>query len=141
MKKVKKIIVLIILILILVIIGICSYFISNYNISTSEVVEISSQEELNEIYEGNTDFEDSTIFKLFTLPFSMIDYIDRAYPIYDEINHGIGINSSELASGIKAESITNDATSTTTRDYSTTNIQVENVDEADITKTDGDYIY
>ena len=27
------------------------------------------------------------------------------------------------------------------KDYSTTNIQVENVDEADITKTDGDYIY
>lgn len=27
------------------------------------------------------------------------------------------------------------------KEYSTTNIQVENVDEADITKTDGDYIY
>ena len=26
-------------------------------------------------------------------------------------------------------------------DYSTTNIQVENVDEADITKTDGNYVY
>lgn len=141
MKKVKKIIILIILILILVIIGICSYFISNYNISTSEVVEISSQEELNEIYEGKTDFENSIIFKLFTLPFSMIDYIDRAYPIYDDINYGISINSSELASGAKSESITNNATSTTTKDYSTTNIQVENVDEADITKTDGDYIY
>lgn len=31
--------------------------------------------------------------------------------------------------------------SSSSKDYSTTNIQVENVDEADITKTDGDYIY
>ena len=30
---------------------------------------------------------------------------------------------------------------TTTSDYSTTNIQVENVDEADIVKTDGEYVY
>ena len=33
------------------------------------------------------------------------------------------------------------ATSKSAKDYSTTNIQVENVDEADINKTDGDYIY
>ena len=31
--------------------------------------------------------------------------------------------------------------SSTTKDYSKTNIQVEGVDEADIIKTDGDYIY
>ncbi len=34
-----------------------------------------------------------------------------------------------------------DATSTISKDHSTTNVQVENVDEADIIKTDGDYLY
>ena len=38
------------------------------------------------------------------------------------------------------DSIKGEVTSSS-KDYSTTNIQVENVDEADITKTDGDYIY
>ena len=38
-------------------------------------------------------------------------------------------------------SSTNIAQSNSKKDYSTTNIQVENVDEADITKTDGNYIY
>ncbi len=33
------------------------------------------------------------------------------------------------------------STKTSQKDYSKTNIQVENVDEADINKTDGDYIY
>ena len=33
------------------------------------------------------------------------------------------------------------AESSSSKDYSTTNIQVENVDEADIIKTDGNYIY
>ena len=41
-----------------------------------------------------------------------------------------------LATTNKAESITE-----SNQDYSTTNVQVENVDEADIVKTDGDYIY
>lgn len=41
-----------------------------------------------------------------------------------------------LATTNKAESITQDV-----QDYSTTNVQVANVDEADIVKTDGEYIY
>lgn len=47
-------------------------------------------------------------------------------------------------SSIKGPSISESTTlgtSSSSKDYSTTNIQVENVDEADITKTDGDYIY
>ena len=47
--------------------------------------------------------------------------------------------SSILNSSKDFSSTKQDATSTT--DYSKTNIQVENVDEADITKTDGNYIY
>lgn len=42
------------------------------------------------------------------------------------------LDSSTQESGISTSS---------TKEYSTTNIQVENVDEADVTKTDGDYIY
>ena len=40
-----------------------------------------------------------------------------------------------------AEDIASEEESSSEKDYSKTNIQVENVDEADITKTDGDYIY
>ena len=39
----------------------------------------------------------------------------------------------------KGASVSSDQS--TTSDYSTTNVQVENVDEADIVKTDGEYIY
>lgn len=41
----------------------------------------------------------------------------------------------------QTESATENLSDNSRRDYSTTNVQVENVDEADIVKTDGDYIY
>ncbi len=40
-----------------------------------------------------------------------------------------------------AESSSANSTATTQGDYSTTNVQVEGVDEADVVKTDGEYIY
>ena len=57
--------------------------------------------------------------------------------------------SSRNTKGMIMESATMDATTMTNsesaaqekQDYSTTNVQVKNVDEADIVKTDGDYIY
>ena len=43
--------------------------------------------------------------------------------------------------GTVTDSSSSNSSKSSSKDYSTTNIQVENVDEADITKTDGDYIY
>ena len=43
--------------------------------------------------------------------------------------------------GTITDAITSESNQKSNKEYSTTNIQVENVDEADITKTDGNYIY
>jgi len=45
------------------------------------------------------------------------------------------------ASADMAQSISDNSSATTQGDYSTTNVQVEGVDEADVVKTDGEYIY
>lgn len=51
-------------------------------------------------------------------------------------------DTSSSKSSSKSSNKSSESSSTQeSKDYSTTNIQVENVDEADITKTDGDYIY
>ena len=53
-----------------------------------------------------------------------------------------GFNSSEARdSTLSTDSVKSIGRGSRSKDYSTTNIQVENVDEADITKTDGDFIY
>lgn len=62
-------------------------------------------------------------------------------------NHHLEIAGISLDSFTATESTTTGTSkgstsgATPSKDYSTTNVQVENVDEADITKTDGDYIY
>lgn len=53
----------------------------------------------------------------------------------------IPVNSSSTTSNESFWDPVSKSGSSTSKDYSSTNIQVENVDEADITKTDGDYIY
>ena len=47
----------------------------------------------------------------------------------------------DYSSEVTINSIPSSFNATSSKDYSSTNIQVLNVDEADITKTDGDYIY
>lgn len=66
------------------------------------------------------------------MPFSMF------YHNYDVIGKADNAGSIGIDSASSTES---SSSSSNTKDYSTTNIQVENVDEADIVKTDGDYIY
>ena len=135
----KKLIIAIILILILIV-SVLGYKVLVSNNEKMELVEISSKAELEAIYDRDMD-EISTPFKLLTLPFSIFFESTRSY------TYSMGdwiINSSEIQTdgltvqGSSAESVTS---TQSTKDYSTTNIQVENVDEADITKTDGDYIY
>lgn len=81
-------------------------------------------------------------FRLLTLPFSVFGEMSYSYPYItnSDIFKGDGIAPSDFTadSASRTDSIT---TTQPTKEYSTTNIQVENVDEADITKTDGDYIY
>ena len=136
MKKAIKIIILLIIILLIIFIG--------YKVTRDdddvELIEISSKAELEAIYNRTEGV--SMPFRLLTLPFSVFGEMSYSYPYItnSDIFKGDGIAPSDFTAD--SASTTDSITATQpTKEYSTTNIQVENVDEADITKTDGDYIY
>ncbi len=107
--------------------------------SRGELRNISSDAELYKIYQGTSSsgIEDSFLLRLLTLPFS--GFIGRDYPVYYEYDD---VSVDGWRSGMNNASSENEiGTKTNGSDYSTTNIQVENVDEADIIKTDGNYMY
>ena len=142
----KKIKILIVLILLIIIIS--SAVIFCINNSKTELLSIKSESELAKIYDGDYDESNKLPIYICGLPFTAIISGVNGYVVksrnyyYDDIR-----TYEDLA--LETNIITPQTSSTTTtgsvesvkRDYSTTNIQVENVDEADITKTDGNYIY
>lgn len=130
MKKLIKIIIPIIIIAIIV------FIIINNNSHQGEMVPITSKRELEKIYNQEIG-EDTTLKKILKLPFSLL-INDRYYTI-DSIALDDTIKQTNIAEPF--DSVSDSSTLESTKEYSTTNIQVENVDEADITKTDGDYIY
>ena len=97
------------------------------------------------------------MFNILTLPASALEgsyYYDYDYNYDYGFKGGVMIESA--VDGAMFDTVTNSAASSLgasskgqsasqetggTRDYSTTNIQVKNVDEADRIKTDGEYIY
>lgn len=149
-RKLKPFIVL----LILIIISIC-FCIFRIN-SKTELLAVKSQSKLKNLYNGNNssyEFLDYVI-GFSALPWSLIDGFDfyYNYPIYsspsfkgdvvvDSIQSTTNSSSSSIGSSLEITDSAISSGSTSSKDYSTTNIQVENVDEADITKTDGNYIY
>ena len=137
MKKIGKLILLVALIVIVLTISIIVFKINDNKNNEGEMVAISSQEELEKIYNEEIGVENSIFFRILKLPFSLIETIDNNNNYYNS-------NMATYDDIITADSITSSSIkneSQNTKEYSTTNIQVENVDEADITKTDGDYIY
>ncbi|MGN1298213.1 MAG: beta-propeller domain-containing protein [Clostridia bacterium] len=142
MKKVIKISIVIIIILIILIC--CTIVAKNKEI---ELIEISSQKELEEIYEGK-EKSSLTFSNLLTMPFSMLSnhsvYNNNYYysdTIKNSTTQGSFSDPQSWTSSSTLDAITSSTSQGSSKEYSTTNIQVENVDEADITKTDGDYIY
>lgn len=147
MKK-KKIIVLL-LIAILIIGALCGVIIGLKDDET-QLISVKSEKELMSIYKGNDKQVNEKIVGIVTLPFSLSQMNYR----YRYVEYAWGSNNAPL-SGSSLDSIIGSAGDTaetgntssgfkgegTVKNHSTTNIQVENVDEADITKTDGDYIY
>ena len=137
MKKSKLAKIIICLLIILAIIAGVIYYLNN---SKSELVSIKSEKELKNIYEGKIDGTKNILINVLTMPFSF--FANNTYKIYnyqDSIVDASGINGSlGIVDGLISA---NESTTSSSKDYSTTNIQVENVDEADIIKTDGDYIY
>ncbi len=117
--------------------------------NNTELKTIKSDKQLSKIYNGNSSTVKEIFTNIVTMPFSFL--VNGLYGFGDTINSATmpeslidssssGISPSSLTADI-ATSSTNSTQSSSFKDYSTTNIQVENVDEADITKTDGDYIY
>lgn len=137
MKKAKKFIISILIILIIVT---CIVISNLHKNNTNEIIPIASKEELNEIYRGKSTDDISFVEKLIKLPFSLLFNDD--YRSYNKRNYDtFGITSEIEPQNIDSLKSESNTQLESTREYSTTNIQVENVDEADITKTDGDYIY
>ena len=134
----KKIVIAIILIFILIL-SILGYKVMVTDNQEAELVEISSKAELEAIYDRDV-IEFSIPSKLLTLPFSILYESSRSFTssMGDVVINSSGITPDSYTGSSAADSITS---TQSTKEYSTTNIQVENVDEADITKTDGDYIY
>lgn len=142
-----------IILLILIIIGIC-FCVFRID-SKTDLLAVKSQSKLKSLYNGNTnDYEFlDYIVGFATLPWSLIDGFDfyYGYPIYspslkgdivvDSAQSTTNSSSSSTGSFLESADASLSTGSSTSKDYSTTNIQVENVDEADITKTDGNYIY
>ena len=127
MKKGVKvfIVILLITIIIAVITIVC-------NKDDTELKTVKSKQELLKIYEGDNSDLQRLLARIFCMPFSMLYH---NYDVIEKVDNtwSIGIDS--------VGSTESSSSSSNTKDYSTTNIQVENVDEADIVKTDGDYIY
>lgn len=160
----KKIQLAIGVILIIIITTIALLFSAHDN---SELQTIKSERELEKIYQGHDYSEAKEWFiNVLTMPFSIMSggfnyYSPRYYNSTDVLDYdritiptnsksssstGTKINPSDLTADATTDSSSKSSlsealTSKKSKDYSTTNIQVENVDEADITKTDGDYIY
>lgn len=124
-KKIKNIV---IYILVIMVAGI-AYFLNS--VDNSELRTIRSDKELYKIYNGGNSEVKEILTRIVTMPFSF------SYTGGEIYLGATNAGSRDSVNSISSKS----ANSTSSKDYSTTNIQVENVDEADITKTDGDYIY
>ena len=109
----------------------------------TELKSIKSEKELKKIYEGNTnEYEISDYARvILAAPVFIFEgimgYSTKGVDYTDSINSTTYGSESDSSSNLPI--LNNEKSSS--KEYSTTNIQVENVDEADITKTDGDYIY
>lgn len=125
-RGVKALIVILIIAIIIAVITIVC------NKDDTELKTVKSKQELLKIYEGDNSDLQELLARIFCMPFSMFYH---NYDVIEKVENtwSIGIDS--------VGSTESSSSSSNTKDYSTTNIQVENVDEADIVKTDGDYIY
>lgn len=148
MKKRKSIVAIILVLAVLV-----GFFAFCNDSETIELKSVKSAKELKEIYEGENISEAKELaLRVLTMPFSFFtfDYYGYDYGYSNGVIESDMVldsftssssSSSSIAGSLQATTSSSTGNSSSSKDYSTTNIQVENVDEADITKTDGNYIY
>ena len=137
MKKRKTIvIVLAILLIFITVVGCVIYKID----SKTQLKSIKSKSQLSKIYKGESTNSFNGLLYVLGMPtslFSSSSGIARST---------ISSAQSSIKGDLTLDAATNSADAESTKssssnDYSTTNIQVENVDEADIIKNDGKYLY
>lgn len=116
--------------------------------SNEELQTITSEKQLLKLYENEESEPSELAVKILGMPFSGLIEMASRHTYVSKSSFDYETTGRIKSSGtLTPDSITGSATAssfaknTSSKDYSTTNIQVENVDEADITKTDGDYIY
>ena len=135
MKKLK----IVISLLIVLVIAICIVLSISY--SKMELRTVSSKKTLNRIYNNySTDELSDYLISAVTMPWSLF-YNFGGLKYASNISYDTIGAADDVLIGKAESSNSISSTSSSSKDYSTTNIQVENVDEADINKTDGDYIY
>ena len=127
----RKYNIVILLLIIIVLVFSCSLFPRN-----NDIASVKSENQLLHFSKSSDYYrEDFNLFeKMLMLPFSVFYndfYIYDVQPQWDDVNV-----VDEDATGVVYST-----DSVSSKDYSKTNIQVQGVDEADIVKTDGDYIY
>ena len=100
---------------------------------------VKSEKELIKLAKNSTDVSIPQL--LLMLPYSVFyNSYNRLYTYNSGVRKVDDItNSVDISAAVKGDSSSESITQGT--DYSKTNIQVENVDEADIVKTDGKYLY
>lgn len=156
MKKIKSKISIIVMCLVILIVGV--FLLGAIN--KDKPAKVGSKANLESIYENRATvgqlIAQRTLY-FFMFPWSGLAGIDFDNSYY-EPNYSMGLESSSGIDIFNPSGSINTVDSTTNwfdggsssikgddadfeGDYSTTNIQVENVDEADIIKTDGEYIY
>lgn len=113
-----------------------------------DLTEISSEKQLQKIVDRDNLAED--IASVFICPLIAVPTSSFSEKIIEDASsnepYNGGLELDDITVDESNEKNSDSVFSGTTTDsskstYSTTNIQVENVDEADIVKTDGDYIY
>ena len=145
MKKIKSKISIIIIVAIIVIASIIGIINARYD----GPKKIKTAQKLESIYGNEDDFfgpMKKMLYCIIAAPWIDTDifydygYYGGKYDFYDsDISFNTTINSTSSSSWFKSGS--SKETASGNNDFSKTNIQVENVDEADVIKTDGEYIY
>ncbi len=151
MKKILKFFIPIMLVIIIIV------SIININ-SKKDIQKVGSQRKLNQLYDSNDSYygEMPFILRVLCFPWSLTSGVGLyssssgvSAAAVDSVSKSSSIALNSINS-LESDSIFDSAASSafslssgksSSKDYSTTNIQVENVDEADVNKTDGDYIY
>ena len=145
MKILKSKISIIIIVAIIVIASIIGVINARYD----GPKKIKTAQKLESIYGNEDDFfgpMKKMLYCIIAAPWIDTDifydygYYGGKYDFYDsDISFNTAINSTSSSNWFKSGS--SKETASGNNDFSKTNIQVENVDEADVIKTDGEYIY